>query len=64
MSNKIAKEELLKQARDILISKGKIRIATIQIKCEIGFIKAKEIFNALAKEGIGTINHEGVLTLN
>ena len=64
MSNKIAKEELLKQARDILISKGKIRIATIQIKCGIGFIKARDIFNKLIEDEIGTVNCEGILTLN
>ena len=64
MSDKMINEELLNQARSILLHEGKIRIATIQITCGIGFIEAKEIFDELAKEEIGTVNHEGILTLN
>ena len=64
MSNKITKEELLNQVRSILLHEGKIRIATIQIKCGIGFIKARDIFNKLIEDEIGTVNCEGILTLN
>ena len=57
------RNELINQARNILLHEGKIRIATIQIKCGIGFVKAKEIFDALIEDGLGAVNCEGILTL-
>ena len=64
MSDKMINEELLNQARSILLHEGKIRIATIQIKCGVGFIKAKDIFKQLATEGIGETNEEGILIVH
>ena len=49
MYNTRTNNELFNQAKSILLQEGKVRISTIQIKCELGFVKAKTIFDALVK---------------
>lgn len=61
MKSKRTKEELLNEAREYFFKEGKIRIGTIQLVFEVGYLTARDAFNQLVSEGIGKLNKDGIL---